>query len=108
MKIEEAINEVFEEWAKSGSRHLQYKFEKAANGEYFCERTENDWKAYLAGWRNDNGTYGFSKKKIISKKSKTGPRCTACKHLLSKHSTTGCQEIVCDAAGDIDWCWCNA
>jgi hypothetical protein len=34
-------------------------------------------------------------------------KCGQCGHLLSSHTTIGCNERVCDAAGDIDYCSCS-
>ena len=41
-------------------------------------------------------------------------KCARCNHLVSDHgraadgkTVNGCNERVCDAAGDMDWCWCN-
>jgi len=46
----------------------------------------------------------------LDKNKKKAPSvpCGRCPHSIAMHDETGCNERVCDAAGDIDWCACSA
>ncbi len=52
-----------------------------------------------------NGTLPSDSKPVET--TRRTPKCTKCNHLVSEHTSTGCNVKVCDAAGDLDFCPCG-